>query len=144
MTALLAQGVRFAAVGGLATALHLAVAMALVELGGLGILTANLMAFGAAVLTSYLGNHRWTFGARGGHNRHLPGFAAIAVAGLAVNQAIVFGTVSGLDLDYRLALGVAVLVVPALSFLGNRFWSFAPRRFAAPEAPALPRVEGAE
>ncbi|MDH3473017.1 MAG: GtrA family protein [Rhodospirillales bacterium] len=118
------QAARFAVVGGTATLSHLAVAVVLVEGPGLAPVLANFLAFCAAVLVSYLGNHSWTFGARGEHLLHFPRFAAIAVTGLALNQAIVYTMVEVVGADYRLALVVVVLVVPALSFALNRGWVF--------------------
>jgi putative flippase GtrA len=118
------QAARFAVVGGIATVSHFAVAVVLVEGPGLAPVLANFIAFCAAVLVSYLGNHSWTFGATGEHLFHLPRFAAIAVTGLALNQAIVYTMVEGAGADYRLALVVVVLVVPALSFTLNRGWAF--------------------
>jgi putative flippase GtrA len=118
------QVARFAVVGGIATVCHIVVAVVLVEGPGLTPVLANFIAFCAAVLVSYLGNHSWTFGATGEHLFHLPRFAAIAVTGLALNQAIVYTMVEVVGADYRLALMVVVLVVPALSFALNRGWAF--------------------
>ena len=75
-------------------------------------------------LRFYLGNHRWTFAAKGAHAVHFPRFTAIALAGLSLNQAIVYVMVEVMVLDYRDALIIVVLVVPALSFVLNRGWVF--------------------
>ena len=133
MRALVGQAARFGTVGLAATALHVAVVLALVELLAVPVLSANLLAFCAALALSYWGNHGWTFAARGRHEHHFPRFAAIALAGLVLNQGIMAGAVSGLGLDYRIGLAVVVVVVPLLSFLANRAWAFgAPRQ---PERP---------
>ena len=125
MTAIAGQSLRFLVVGGTATLVHVAIAMALVETAGWSILNANIVAFAVAVLVSYLGNHRWTFGRSGRHDHHLPRFVVLALGGLALNQAIVFAMVRGAEIDYRVALMVVVGVVPALSFVANRCWAFA-------------------
>ncbi len=124
MTPVPTQVARFAVIGGIATACHVAVAVILVEGPGLAPLWANFPAFCAAVLVSYLGNHSWTFGARGEHLFHFPRFAVTALTGLALNQAIVYAMVEVAGADYRLALAIVVLVVPTLSFAMNRIWVF--------------------
>ena len=128
------QAVRFAVVGGGATVTHVAVALALTDAAGLRPFTANLGAFLVALLVSYFGNHAWTFSASGGHARHFPRFAAVAVPALFLNQAIVHVLVDRLGLDFRLALVFVVLVVPALSLILNRLWVF-----SAAEPPARTR-----
>ena len=124
MSPVLQQAARFGVIGLAATALHVILVLALVEGPGLPVLLANGIAFSAALALSYAGNHGWTFRARGRHGRHFPRFVAIALIGLALNQAIMAAAVSGLDLDYRLGLAAVVVVVPVLSFLANRAWAF--------------------
>lgn len=126
MTGLLGQAARFGVVGVAATALHVALVLLLVEGPGVPPLSANALAFCAALALSYFGNHGWTFAASGRHRRHFPRFAAVALAGLALNQGIMAVAVAGLGLDYRIGLAVVVAVVPALSFLANRAWAFGP------------------
>ena len=116
---LFGQGWRFLVVGLAATATHVACGLTLAEAAGLAPFWANLLAFCVALFVSYLGNHRWTFAAKGAHAVHFPRFTAIALAGLSLNQAIVYVMVEVMVLDYRV-----VLVVPALSFVLNRGWVF--------------------
>ena len=135
MTALVTQFARFAAVGGLATLVHVAVGLSLVEGVGLAPLPANLAAFSAAVLVSYLGNRRWTFGLRDPGLDRLPRFLLVALLGLVLNQALVFLLVERLAWAYGAALAVVVLLVPLLSFMANRRWVFAAR--PVPEGPGF-------
>ncbi len=126
------QAIRFAVVGGGATMTHVAVALALTDAAGLRPFTANLGAFLVALLVSYFGNHAWTFAASGGHARHFPRFAAVAVPALFLNQAIVHVIVDRLGFDFRFALFLVVLIVPALSLVLNRVWVFSRPRHSAP------------
>jgi putative flippase GtrA len=119
------QALRFAVVGLLASAAHVGAALLLIERGGLAVLVANALAFSLAVLVSYGGNHAWAFRRQGGHERHFPRFLAIAVLGLALNQAIVFAAVTVAGLAYLYAIGIVVLAVPGLTFLASRQWAFA-------------------
>jgi putative flippase GtrA len=126
MNGLTRQILRFGLIGGLATLAHLSVAVALVEGAAFPVLRANALAFLAALLLSYLGNRIWTFDGGGTHRRDFSRFALVALTCLAVNQAIVYGAVEALGWDYRLALAIVVLVIPAASFLLNRQWVFTP------------------
>ncbi len=122
--ALPVQLLRFAVVGGGATATHVALGLGLAEGLGLAPFWANLAAFSAAVLVSYFGNLTWTFRMGPAGLGRLPRFLLLALAGLAANQLIVFALVDLAGWPYRAALAVVVLAVPALSFLGSRFWVF--------------------
>ena len=124
MSGLLGQGLRFGAVGLAATLLHVALVVVLVEGPGVPVLLANGLAFCTALALSYLGNHGWTFRARGRHERYAPRFLAVALAGLVLNQAIMAASVDALGLDYRLGLAFVVTLVPLLRFLANRTWVF--------------------
>lgn len=120
----LRQAARFAVVGGAATATHLCVGLLLAETVGLEPFWANLWAFAAAVLVSYFGNLVWTFGMASEGLGRLPRFVALALCGLAANQAIVFIAVSLAGWNYRVALAIVLLVVPVLTYLGSRQWVF--------------------
>ncbi|MGH6946754.1 MAG: GtrA family protein [Kiloniellales bacterium] len=124
MSQMLAQMGRFAIVGGATTLVHVACAVALIELCKVTPLAANLVAFCVALTVSYIGNHSWTFRIVGHHAIHFPRFVTIAAVGLLLNQTIMFGIVEVLDQSYRLALAIVVLVVPSVSFLANRTWAF--------------------
>ncbi|MCG8358504.1 MAG: GtrA family protein [Kiloniellales bacterium] len=124
MAGMIAQALRFSLVGVAATLLHVLLMVGLVESGLLAPFEANFVAFSGALLLSYLGNLRWTFGLRGRHQTHVPRFVTVALLGFLLNQAIVYGVVDLLQGDYRLALALVVLIVPALSFLANRHWAF--------------------
>lgn len=124
MTALPRQAFRFAVVGVMATMTHVTVAVVMVEAAAVRPIWANLIAFCAALFVSYGGNHRWTFGQVRGHGRSFPRFATVAVAGLVLNQTIMWALAERGGLDYRIALAVVVLVVPALTFMLNKLWVF--------------------
>jgi putative flippase GtrA len=133
MTNVTYQAARFGAVGLLATVVHVAVAIALVELAKVPVFWANMGAFCTAVLVSYLGNHRWTFACEGAHARYFPRFISIAALGLAIGQVIVWAIAEQGGGDYRLAVLTVALVVPVFSFLASRLFVF-----ADPEDEGLP------
>jgi putative flippase GtrA len=121
------QAARFSAVGLLATIVHIAVAILLVEFARIPVFWANIGAFAVAVLVSYFGNHHWTFACSGAHARYLPRFISIAALGLAIGQVIVWAiTESGGN--YRVAVVTVALMVPAFSFVASRLFVFAEPR----------------
>lgn len=115
---------RFAVVGGLATAVHVAVFFLLQRTTSLSPTVATVPAFLCAVLLSYSLNFRWTFRADGSHRRRFPRFALLALAGAFANVGIMYVTTDLLGWAPALGLAVVVTVIPVLSFLGNRSWSF--------------------
>ena len=129
------QGLRFVVVGAAATAVHVAVAVALVEAVALSPFWANVPAFLIAFLVSYFGNLCWTFQVKGQHRKRMPRFLSITLLAFGLNQLIVHVVVDRLGLDYRLALALVVLTVPPLVFLAGRAFAFADdgaRRLTAP------------
>jgi putative flippase GtrA len=125
MMGLLRQAGRFGLVGFAATLVHVMTVVALVEGGAMRAVWANLVAFSIALAVSYLGNHRWTFQSGSPHGFSFPRFAAVAVAGLLLNQAIVYAGTELLGVSYLWALAVVVLVIPTLGFAASRWWAFA-------------------
>ena len=116
--------VRFGIVGVAATGIHVAVFSLLVELLRVAPVAASVPAFLSAMLASYGVNHRWTFGARGGHRTHLPKYALVAAFGLCLNVLITYIVVNLLGYWYGVALILVVTLVPAATFLLNRNWAF--------------------
>jgi len=125
MTSIMNQAARFGVVGMLATIVHVATALALVAYAGVPVFWANIGGFCCAVMISYVGNHRWTFSRDGAHWRYFPRFISVAVLGLAIGQAIVWGINDQAGVDYRLAVLTVALVVPAFGFVASRVFAFA-------------------
>jgi putative flippase GtrA len=124
------QFIRFASVGTVATGVHVVLFAVLIELLQISALVANLAAFGAALLASFVGHCRWTFRLR---NRRWPAlgrFTVIAVLGLGLNSAIAYGIGDRLGWHYAYALAAMVTVTPVALFLLSRCWAFAERAAA--------------
>lgn len=114
----------FAAVGLTATAVHAAIGLTLESLTPLSAFTANLIAFSVAFLVSYFGHKRFSFRSDAAHRRALPRFLAVALTGLALNQAIVLVMVNLMGWPYAVALICIILTVPALTYVLSRAWAF--------------------
>jgi putative flippase GtrA len=112
--------------GGIATVVHYAVLIALVEL--LGFSAAPSAAFGAlcGAAASYLLNRRMTFASSiAGHSQALPRFLAIALLGAGLNGALVWLGVQKFGWHYLVAQALATVLVMGLTFRLNRLWTFA-------------------
>ncbi len=116
---------RYLLVGLLATAVHYALLVALVELAGAA--AAPSAAFGAAcgALAAYAGNRRFTFAGGAAHAQALPRFLAVAALGAATNGAIVWTGTQILGMHYLAAQVIATSIVVWSGFVLNRRWSFA-------------------
>ena len=126
MTALVTPAFgRYLLVGLLATTVHYALLVTLVEFAGAA--AAPSAAFGAAcgALAAYAGNRRLTFPGRASHGQALPRFLAVAALGAATNGAIVWTGTEVLGMHYLAAQVIATSIVVWGGFVLNRRWSFA-------------------
>jgi putative flippase GtrA len=133
------QYIRFAGVGAVATAVHVTLFAALMELLQISALLANLAAFGAAMLLSFAGHCRWTFRLREHHWPALRRFTVVAVLGLGLNSAIAYGIADRLGWHYACAVTLMVTVTPVTLFLLSRRWAFADRTPTAAARDRIPR-----
>ena len=125
------QGARFGAIGLAATVTHVLMFTSLIVFAALAPLVANFIAFGTAVLVSFIGHFHWTFRNQRPHQRPqqqrtaFARFALVALAGLALNSFAVILVVDLLGLPYQYALILMICVVPLLVFALSKFWAFA-------------------
>ncbi len=116
----------FVVAGGMATAVHYAVLIALVELLGFsaGLSAAIGTLCGGAV--SYWLNRRMAFSSSNArHVQTLPRFWAITLLGAFLNGVLVWLAVHVLGWHYLLAQVAATLLVMGLTFQLHRIWTFA-------------------
>lgn len=116
----------FVVAGGMATAVHYAVLVALVEMGGFSAAPAAAMGTLCGAGVSYWLNRRLAFSSSSaGHVQTLPRFIAIALVGAFLNGMLVWLGVDGLGWHYLLAQVLATLLVMGLTFQLHRLWTFA-------------------
>ena len=118
------QMLKFAVIGGIATAFQFAAIAVLVEIFSLHPVPASAIAFALSALLNYRLNHGLTFGGSARHSKALPRFMLVAATGLLLNSAIMALLYSGVGMHYLLSQIVATGVVFLWSFTGNRLWSF--------------------
>lgn len=117
---------RFGLIGVAATLTHLGVAQAALALMPESVWLANLIGFVIAMLVGFFGHQYFTFGGKAPFWQAFWRYFLIAIAGFAVNNGVLVGLV-GLGLVAKpVALTIAILVVPAGTFLASRFWGFRP------------------
>jgi putative flippase GtrA len=125
---------RFVGIGGLATAVHVAVALACRGLLGLPDLTANLGGVLTAMMVSYFGHLHVTFGVAPAHTTQVPRFLLTSTSALIVSSASV-AVVTGAGGSFLLAMALVVVAVPAASYALFHLWVFNGR----PESGTAPR-----
>lgn len=115
---------RFSAVGVLATAVHIGVAMAAVAAAGVNPTVGSMIGFVTAFVVSYVGHFRFTFAAPGRYRDYLLKFFVSSLASLFISTGAVWVATSILGIDYKPALVALAVIVPVCNYLVNRFWVF--------------------
>jgi putative flippase GtrA len=121
------EGAVFVLVGGAATGCHYVTALAAQHFLGLGAMGATFAGYVCSVGVSYLGNSIFTFRRPALHGPQFVRFATISLAGLAINQGLVFVGAHLLHWPLWLALIPVVVIVPASTFTLAKFWAFRPQ-----------------
>lgn len=115
---------RFAVIGLIATGVHLTIAGFSHYSLGMTPLVANFVAFLFAFGVSFTGHYFWTFNQANSIRQAMTRFFLVAITGLAINQAIVWLVVNIMGQSFLLAMALAVLIIPAASFVSSKFWAF--------------------
>jgi putative flippase GtrA len=118
------QFLRYAAAGAAGTAVHYLVLIVLVQAAAVGAVVASTLGAVAGALVNYRLNHRYTFDSDKPHAHALPRFAAVALAGVAVNAAVLSLMLAFITPHYLLAQLAATAVVLIAGFAVNRVWTF--------------------
>ena len=122
------QLVKFCVVGGSGWAVNIAVYMLLLNGFGLHYISAAVGSFVVAVTNNYIWNRRWTFrDQRGGVAYQGMRFLIVSTLALGANLLVLHLLVSA-GLDKVLAQAIAIVLVTPVNFVGNKLWSFGPRR----------------
>lgn len=117
------QLLRYASVGGLATAAHWALLAVLVEGAGMAPWLASGCGAVLGAQVAFFGNRRYTFGHAGPLWPAWWRFMGTAALGGGVGMAVVAAGVA-LGLHYLLAQAVATAVGLLLTYTVNRVWTF--------------------
>ncbi len=113
---------RFGISGVTATCVHVVIATSLVVGLSASPVLANGVAFVCATVFSYLMNALWSFSARPGRDNFLR-FLCAAVFGLMLTLTISW-VAQQLGADYWVGLVWILLIVPPITFVLHRSWTF--------------------
>jgi len=123
-----AQLVKFCAVGGSGYVVNLAVYALLLNGIGLHYISAAVGSFVVAVTNNYTWNRLWTFrDQRGGVAYQGMRFLIVSTMALGANLLVLHLLVSA-GVGKLLAQAIAIVLVTPVNFVGNKLWSFGPRR----------------
>ena len=130
---LMREGARYVAAGGAGFAVDFALYSALIRLAGVHYLLAAPVGFAAGLALVYALSVRWVFAARRLSDARVEFaiFAAIGLAGMALNEGILYAGVDGAGLSYELAKLVSGALVFGVNFTLRKlllFTEFGARR----------------
>ncbi|MBX9898638.1 MAG: GtrA family protein [Qipengyuania sp.] len=119
------QLLRFGATGATATSIHAAAAAAYLFTRGAdaSAWAATLIGFSCAFLWSFVGHTYFVFRYPGSAARVFPRFVTVSAATFTISM-LVSVVANGLGFSRLLAVGLVILVVPIVSYLGNLWWVF--------------------
>ena len=118
------QFVVFTIMGGIATAVHYLLLIALVEGPNVAPVPASIAGYVAGAITGYLLNYYITFRSRKCHFEAFAKFALVAILGLGINTAIMAIGTGWLAVHYILSQMLATGLTLVWNFIANRLWTF--------------------
>lgn len=114
----------FLGVGALATGIHYAVLMLLVEVFGAAPVPSSAIGFALSSVVNYALNYHITFRSSNPHRVAFARFVLVAVVGLLLNTGLLAVLVEGAGLHYLMSQVAATIVVLFWNFFLNLAWSF--------------------
>jgi dolichol-phosphate mannosyltransferase len=122
------QLVKFCLVGASGYAVNLWVFSFLVLVVGVHYIPAAVCSFLVAVTNNYTWNRLWTFrDQRGGVAYQGVRFLVVSTIALGANLLVLHALVR-IGLSEVMAQAIAIVLVTPVNFVGNKLWSFGPRR----------------
>ena len=122
------QLAKFTTVGASGYVVNLAVYTLLLDVAGMHYISAAVGSFLVAVTNNYAWNRLWTFRSqRGGVAYQGMRFLIVSTIALVANLVVLHGLVT-LGLGEVIAQAIAIVLVTPVNFVGNKLWSFGPRR----------------
>ena len=122
------QLLKFCVVGAIGYAVNLAVYTLLLDGLDLHYISAAVGSFIVAVTNNYAWNRLWTFRAQRGDVAYQGmRFLIVSTVALLANLAVLHLLVT-FGLGEVIAQAIAIVLVTPVNFVGNKLWSFGPRR----------------
>lgn len=120
------EGVRYLAASALALAIDFGVYAGLIRLAGVHYMVAAPIGFALGLATVYALSVRWVFRQRRLADRRAEFalFAAIGLAGMALNQIIIYAAVAMMPGSYEIAKFISAGVVFCFNFISRKLLLF--------------------
>jgi putative flippase GtrA len=115
---------RFLAVGSMAALVHLGIAITFISEFRYAPLLANLIAFLVAVNISFWGHYHWTFQSRTGKKQAGIRFFYTNLGAFLINNLVLIFLLNLGVISDIIAVVVANLIIPIVSFTLGRLWAF--------------------
>jgi putative flippase GtrA len=116
-----------------------ALALSRLGVGAIDAAVANVIAYVAGMVNSFVLNKLWTFEAGGHTARQLQRFVALNLVSLIVSTLVMFVAVDALAAPYLPVFVGTVVLTTVFHYLGNKHWTFAEALRTAPAGLARPR-----
>lgn len=113
---------RFGVTGCLATAIHVCIAYAWMQLESASSAIANALAYAVATFFTYFTHTLWSFSSRL-QTQSLLKFLTVTLAGLAISAGLA-SYVARCGYPYGYGIVLVVGVIPPLNFLAHHFWTY--------------------
>jgi putative flippase GtrA len=139
MTFLFRQFSSFVVVGFIATGVHYALLIGLVEIAGISAVVAALIGYGAGGTVSYGLNRRHTFQTKLPHEAAVSRFTLVAAVGFGLTYIFMSLFVRAAGIPYLPAQVATTGIVMFWSFAAHRLWTFPADRDAKGLATAAER-----
>jgi len=117
------QLLRFGLSGAFVTGLHALIAVTFINLVMPAPAIANGVAFAIATAVSYVVNTLWSF-SHALHGRNLFRFLCVSALGCVLAMSVSGAAAIG-GLHYGLGIALVACVVPPVTFVMHRFWTYA-------------------
>ncbi len=117
---------RFGIVGVVATASYYLTMRFFINLLGVPLPQAHMMATILSLLVSYIGHHGVTFQAEGRHPYYFRRFCFTSAALFCLSSTFLWGATTALMISREAAAGMVALGYPVASFALHWVWSFRP------------------
>ena len=115
---------KFGVVGLAATIVYYSLAISFRNiLNVIPVLLTNFFAYAIAMIVSYLGHYYWTYRASGQHGATFMKYSINAIVGVLLNSAIIYICLL-LFMQYQSAMFVAIILVPVVTYIINKYWVF--------------------
>jgi len=112
----IAQVVRFAAVGVIASAVYAGVVLIAIRKFGISSALAGAIGYIVAIPVSFVGQKRWTFRAQGTQYIEFRGFVVVQAANTALSALAMLISTDVLGLNPFVGIIVIVLVLPTMTY----------------------------